>query len=137
MHGALRTAGDMYPRMGGPSQRLLLPLGLHFPKTTPCNAPSSHQANFQRCYLVFSVEIVVENSETFPRVAAPVGSANEVLYYQPDVDERDSVAREKGMLQRRARSHSFVFVSISFSCSQKATRLTSPSNSLQHIVTKF
>lgn len=48
--------------------------------------------------LVFSVEVVVENSETFPSVAASIRSTNEVLYYQPNVDECYSVAREKGML---------------------------------------
>ena len=48
--------------------------------------------------LVFSVEVVVENSETFPSVAAPICSTNEVLYYQPNVNECYSIAREKGVL---------------------------------------
>lgn len=109
----------------------------HFPKTTLCNSPSTHWGTFQWFYLVFSVEVVVENTKAFPSVAASVGSTNEVFYYQPNVDERYSVAREKSVLQRRTRIHSFFSPLFLFPGSRKATHLTYPSLYLQYIVTRF
>lgn len=109
----------------------------HFPKTTLCNSPSTHWGTFQSFYLVFSVEVVVENAKVFPSVAASVGSTNEVFYYQSNVDERYFVAREKSVLQQRTRIHSFFSPLFLFPGSRKATHLTYPSLSLQYIVTKF
>ena len=41
---------------------------------------------------MFSVEVVVEGSESFSSVAAAICSTNKVFYYQSDVNQRYLIA---------------------------------------------
>lgn len=53
----------------------------HFSKSLTPRYPIVYEGTNQWWYLVFSVEVVVEGSETFPSVAAAICSTDEVLDY--------------------------------------------------------
>lgn len=55
---------------------------------------------------MFSVEIIVDNSEMLPCVAAPISSTKEVLYHQPNINECYLVIQGKGIL-KHVRSQAF------------------------------
>lgn len=72
----------------------------HFSKSLTPSYPLFYEGTYRVWYLMFSVEVVVERSETFSSVAAAIRSTNEVFDYQSDVDQCYSVAWEKGMLKQ-------------------------------------
>lgn len=64
----------------------------HFSKSLTPRYPIVYEGTYQLWYLVFSVEVVVEGSETFSSVAAAICSTDEVLNYQSNINQCYSVA---------------------------------------------
>ena len=86
----------------------------HFSKSVTSSYPIFYKGTYQLWYLMFSVEVVVEGSETFSSVAASICSTNEVFDYQSNVNQCYPVACEKGMLKQNhvmdCNFHPFLFL---------------------------